>query len=304
MSAVDATPTTAGARAGADGDAHGRAAGASFEELEAAARRVRESIVRTTHVASGAHVGGALSQADLLVALYHRYLRVRVDDPAWPDRDRFVLSKGHGRIGLVATLADRGFFTADRVAGYGAEGALCVNMSAVPGIEHATGSLGHGPAVAVGLAVGLRLQGRMARTVCLVSDGELYEGSVWEAINAAAAFRCGHLTLVIDRNRLTMDGDTEAHVPLEPIDERLRAFGWDAVRCDGHAWASLCGALDRAWAAGARDRPTAIVAETVKGRGVDFMEGHPSWHYGSLDSDGLVRALASLDRYHAARSPR
>jgi transketolase len=275
---------------------------AGFAELEGAARRVRELVVRATHVASGAHVGGALSQADLLVALYHRALRVRPDEPAWPGRDRFVMSKGHGRIGLVATLADRGFFPADRIAGYGAEGALSINMTAVPGIEFATGSLGHGLGVAVGLALGLRLQGQAARTACLISDGELYEGSVWEAIAAAAAFRCGHLTMIVDRNRLTMDGHTEDLVPLEPIEDRLRAFGWDTVRCDGHAWAPLCAALERAWAAGPRDRPVAIVADTVKGRGVDYMEDQPSWHYGSLDSDGLARALASLGRYYAARS--
>lgn len=273
----------------------------SFVALEQAARRVRELVVRTTHVASGAHVGGALSQADILVALYHRTLRVRIDDPAWPARDRFILSKGHGRIGLVATLADRGMFPVDRIAGYGAEGALCVNMSAVPGVEFATGSLGHGLGVAVGIALGLRLRGLDARTVCLISDGELYEGSVWEAIAAAAAFGCGHLTMIVDRNRLTMDGETEANVPLEPIEDRLRAFGWDSVRCDGHDWPALCGALDRAYATEARARPVAIVADTVKGRGVDFMENHPSWHYGSLDSDGLTRALASLARYYAAR---
>lgn len=272
-----------------------------FADLERAARRVRELVIRATHVASGAHVGGALSQADLLVALYHRALRVRPDEPAWPGRDRFVLSKGHGRVGLVATLADRGFFPVERIAGYGAEGALAINMSSVPGVELATGSLGHGLGVAVGLALGLRVQGSAARTVCLISDGELYEGSVWEAIACAAAFRCGHLTMIVDRNRLTMDGDTEANVPLEPIDDRLRAFGWDVVRCDGHAWAPLCAALDRAWASGPRDRPVAIVADTVKGRGVDYMEGHASWHYGSLDSEGLERALASLARYYAAR---
>ncbi len=269
--------------------------------LERAARRIREQVVRTTHTASGAHVGGALSQADLLVALYHRALRVRPTEPSWPERDRFILSKGHGRIGLVATLADRGFFAADRVAGYGAEGALCVNMSAVPGVEHATGSLGHGPGVAVGVALGLRLRAVDARTVCLISDGELYEGSVWEAIAAAAAFQCGHLILIVDRNRLTMDGATEDLVPLEPIDDRLRAFGWDTERCDGHAWPALCAALDRAYATEARARPRAIIADTIKGCGVDFMEGHPSWHYGSLDSEGLTRALASLDRYYARR---
>lgn len=273
----------------------------TFVALEQAARRVREAVVRTTHVASGAHVGGALSQADILVALYHRSLRVRVDDPSWPERDRFILSKGHGRIGLVATLSDRGLFPADRIAGYGAEGALCVNMSAVPGVEFATGSLGHGLGVAVGLALGLRLRGLEARTVCLISDGELYEGSVWEAIATAAAFRCGHLTMIVDRNRLTMDGDTEANVPLEPIEDRLRAFGWDTVRCDGHAWPALCAALDRAYAVDVRGRPLAIVADTIKGCGVDYMAGQASWHYGSLDSDGLARALASLARYYAAR---
>jgi transketolase len=266
-----------------------------MEPLEPVARRIRESILRIVHDAGSGHVGGSLSQTDLLVALYYRHLRLDPSRPAWEERDRFVLSKGHGGLGLAAILADKGFFPADDLKHFGKTGhplGMHMDHGKVPGIEASTGSLGHGFGVAVGIALGAKLQKKDWRTVCMISDGELYEGSVWEAAMAAPALGLGRLTLIVDRNRLTMDGFTEKELPLEPIAKKLEAFGWRALEIDGHDFAAIDGAIRSAFADGAR--PTAIVAATVKGKGVDFMENVAKWHYGALDSEMFERALASV----------
>jgi transketolase len=269
-----------------------------------AARRVRERILDVVHHAGSGHVGGSLSQADVLVALYHRYLRVDPARPGWPERDRFVLSKGHGGLGLAAVLAGRGFFDGAELERFGESGSrlgMHMHHEEVPGVEASTGSLGHGLGMAVGMALGARVQGLAWRTFCLVSDGECYEGSTWEAALAAPAFRLGRLVVIVDRNRLTMDGATEALVPIEPLEDKWRAFGWRTARADGHDLDALCGALDGLVAADAAEgRPALLVADTVKGSGVDFMEDAPRWHYGGLDSADHARALASVARRYAA----
>jgi transketolase len=267
------------------------------QRLRALARRTRERILRIVYDSGSGHVGGALSQADLLVALYHRYLAVDPTRPAWPERDRFVLSKGHGGLGLAAVLADRGFVTEEELATFGHTGsALGMHMDhrRVPGVEASTGSLGHGLGLAVGMALGARLAGLPSRTYCLLSDGECYEGSTWEAALAASAFQLGRLIAIVDRNRLTMDGFTEDEVPLEPLAAKWEAFGFQTWSCDGHDYAAICGALDAIVARGERDRPAALIADTVKGKGVDFMEDQAKWHYGALDSAMYARALASV----------
>ncbi len=263
--------------------------------LRDAARRVRERIVETVWAAGAGHVGGALSQTDLLVALYHKFLRVDPADPRWPERDRFVLSKGHGGIGLACVLADRGFFPVEELRAFGRTGhrlGMHLDHGRVPGVEASTGSLGHGLGIAVGLALGARVQRQAWRTFCLLSDGECYEGSVWEAALAAPALGLARLTAIVDRNRLTMDGMTEALVPLEPLVEKWRAFGWRALACDGHDFAAIAGALASAIAD--ETRPTVVIADTVKGKGVDFMEGVAKWHYGGLDATDYARALACV----------
>jgi transketolase len=269
------------------------------QRLRGIARRTRERILRIVHDSGSGHVGGALSQADLLVALYHRYLSVDPARPAWPERDRFVLSKGHGGLGLAAVLADRGFVSDEDLATFGKTGsALGMHMDhrRVPGVEASTGSLGHGLGLAVGMALGARLAGLPSRTYCLLSDGECYEGSTWEAALAASAFKLGRLVALVDRNRLTMDGFTEDEVPLEPLAAKWEAFGFQVWSCDGHSFAQICAALDAILARGESDRPAAIIAATVKGKGVDFMEDQAKWHYGALDSAFYERALASVRR--------
>lgn len=270
---------------------------AEVRRLERIARRIRTQILHIVFHAGSGHVGAALSQADLLVALYYRTLRLSADAPDAPDRDRFVLSKGHGGLGLVPILADLGLIAEADLATFGTTGsALGMHMDhrRVPGIEASTGSLGHGLGIALGMALGARMRGLASRTFCLLSDGECYEGSVWEAAIAAAAHRVDGLVALLDRNHLTMDGFTEREVPLEPLADKWRAFGWRVEVCDGHDFAQLCAALDRCVAE--PERPSIAIADTVKGKGVDFMEAQPRWHYGALDSEMYRRALASVAR--------
>ncbi len=267
--------------------------------MRQASLRVRESILQIVHDAGSGHVGGALSQADILVALYHRALRYDLARPDWAQRDRFILSKGHGGLGLAAVLADCGLIEPGALANFGHTGsALGMHMDhrQVSAVETATGSLGHGLGIATGMALGVRLRRWPSRTVCLLSDGECYEGSTWEAALAAAGEGLDQLIAIVDRNRLTMDGFTEQEVPLEPLADKWRAFGWRAITCDGHDHDALSGALAQAFTPESPGRPSVIIADTVKGKGVDFMENEARWHYGALDSDMLARALASARR--------
>jgi transketolase len=260
------------------------------------ARRTRDSILALVYESGSGHVGAALSQADILVALYYRTLRIDAARPDWPERDRFVLSKGHGGLGLVPILAERGFFPAAQLETFGRSGSalgMHLDHRRVPGIEASTGSLGHGLGIALGMALGAKKQNLASRTFCLLSDGECYEGSIWEAAIAAPAFALSRLCAIIDRNRLTMDGFTEQEVPLEPLAKKWEAFGWRVFSCDGHDFDELCAVLDAA-TENDSERPAMIIANTVKGKGVDFMEDQPKWHYGALDSAMYARARASL----------
>jgi transketolase len=270
------------------------------------ARRVRARILEVVHESDGGHVGGALGEVEILVALYFRSLRVDPARPAWRDRDRFVLSKGHGSLGLAVVLAERGFVADDDLAAFGRPGSslgMHLDRRRVRGVEASTGGVGHGLGVAVGMALGAKMQRLKSRTVCLLSDGECYEGSTWEAAVAAPALGLSRLVAVVDRNRLTAGGATEEAVPLEPLADKWRAFGWKVAACDGNDFASLCPALDRALA-GKGDKPTCVIASTVKGKGVDFMENASAWHYGSIDGELLERAKAQLERPVAHRARR
>ena len=268
--------------------------------LETRARETREGILKVVYESGSGHVGGALSEVEVLVALYDRLLRISPETATAPDRDRFVLSKGHGGLGLAVVLADRGFLPREELATFGKTGSrlgMHMDHGKVPGIEASTGSLGHGLGIAVGMALGTRTQKLPSRTLCLASDGECYEGSTWEAAAFAGGLHLDNLVLVIDRNGLTMDGDTEREMPLEPLDEKWRAFGWRVLACDGHDLEALVPALETALAPSGK--PTVVIARTVKGKGVDFMEGASKWHYGALDSEAYARALASVTRARA-----
>ncbi|MFB7981913.1 transketolase [Streptomyces vinaceus] len=248
------------------------------------ARRARQRVVELA-ARKAVHLGAALSMTDLLAVLYTRGLRYRPDRPDWPDRDLLVLSKGHGAYGLYAVLAELGVIEADLATLPGHP------SDSVPGVEAATGALGHGLSIGCGMALGARLAGLDQRVVVVTGDGELDEGSNWEAAQFAAHHRLGNLVAVVDRNRLQQEGDTETVNALEPLADKWRAFGWRVAEADGHDTAAITDAL-----AGLRsgDGPAVLIAHTVKGKGVPFAEGDPAWHMGSLDAQQLRTALAAL----------
>lgn len=267
---------------------------------------IRLETVRLARIAGAGHYTSTFSAAELLATLYYHQLRYRPEEPQWPDRDRFILSKGHAAIGLYPVLADVGFFAPELLDTYSRLGSPFgdhPDMRKVPGIDFSSGSLGHGLSVSVGIALAGRVQRRSYRTYCMVGDGELAEGQIWEAAMAAGHYRLGALTCVVDRNQLGIDGPTEEIMSVEPLSEKFAAFGWEVQRIDGHDLSEVVKALGSPHAA-ADGPPRAIIADTVKGRGVRRMELNLQWHVGNLagaDYDDVVAELLH-DRVLAGRS--
>lgn len=258
------------------------------------ALRIRLGSLSTISAAGLGHVGGDFSVADILAVLYGGVLRVDPADPDWVERDRFVMSKGHAAASLYTALALRGFFPESELATFAANDSRLgghPNRRKTPGVETNTGPLGHGLPVAVGMATGAQLRGATWQTFVVVGDGEMQEGSNWEAIMYAAHRRLSSLTLIVDRNRLQQGAGTEETNALDPIGAKLRAFGWDAYVVDGHSVAELWSALR---APHDSDRPRAIVADTVKGKGVSFMEGLAAWHHKVPSAEQVDLAVAEL----------
>lgn len=264
------------------------------DTLDAVATRIRSHVVDMCAGPEGGHLGGAFSCADVLAALYFSVLNVDPRRPDDPDRDRFLLSKGHAAVGLYATLAERGFFPVEELAGYGRPGSRLMGhpVRAVPGVEMPTGSLGHGLALGCGFALAARYAGRDSRTFVLLGDGELQEGSVWEAAIAAASLRLDRLVAVVDRNGLQLTGSTEGVAPMEPLADRWRSFGWAVRDVDGHDPAQLADHLDAApWEPG---KPSVLIARTVKGQGLPFLAGRSASHYVTLSPRNHARAVRAL----------
>ena len=265
------------------------------QRLKDIARELRLTVIDVMAWSGGAHVGGSLSIIDILTILYFKYLDVHPADPQWDERDRFVLSKGHAAAGLIPVLAKRGFFPEETLKTFnhfGSPFAMHPDSNKVIGCDASAGSLGHGLSMAVGMALGARQRKMPWKTVCLMGDGECCEGSVWEAAMSAPHFKLGNLIGIVDRNRFMIDGETEDVMPLEPFADKWRAFGWDVVEVDGHDFDQLDEALAKAWAA--TDVPVLILAHTIKGKGVDFMENNVVYHYASADSELCARAKASI----------
>jgi transketolase len=272
-----------------------------IRKLQDKARQLRCDMVDVTVWAGGAHIGGSLSMADVLTALYYHYLDVRPDEPEWQGRDRFVLSKGHGGLGLSCVLADKGYFDKDLLREFNhfkSPFGMHLDGNKVKGVDASTGSLGHGLSMALGMALGARFQKQTWRTYCMLGDGECDEGSVWEAAMAAAHFKADTLTAFVDRNHMMIDGLTEDVMSLEPFADKWRAFGWNVLQIDGHDFAQIGEAVEGAQAK--QGAPTVIICETVKGKGVDFMEAQVKWHYGSIDSELAAKAKASIMAGRAA----
>jgi transketolase len=280
---------------------------ATVERLEGKALEMRKRLLRLAS-RTNLHIGGDLSMTELMTVIFEYLMRVDPERPTWDDRDRFVLSKGHGAGALYISMANRGFFDVEEIyATYGELGSRfgmhpCRNH--LPGVETSTGSLGHGLSVAVGLALAARLDGRTNRAVTLIGDGELNEGTIWEAVMAAAQFRLGNLIAFVDKNDMTMDGETDDVMQVNPVDAKFSAFGWNVVAVDGHDVSALVDAVDRL-PDPASDRPTVVIAQTVKGRGIAFMENTTKWHSGQIDEATLEQCYAELDdRYAGAKGAR
>jgi transketolase len=262
-------------------------------ELTESCARIRRMILDIVVAAGKGHVGGSLSAVEILVALYHGgVLRVDAAKPLAPGRDRFIMSKGHACEALYAVLADRGFFPAAELPRLGRDGSMLGGHPdrRVPGVEADTGSLGNGLGVGAGMAFAAKLDQAAWRTYALLGDGECYEGSVWEALMFAAHHALDNLTAIIDRNQLCVLDRTEDCNRLEPLDDKLRAFGWDVAAVDGHDVAALLAALS----APRRGKPLAVIANTVKGKGVSFMENDMRWHHGLPKGELLKQARQEL----------
>jgi transketolase len=273
---------------------------AEHAALAAAAHRVRERILLMGASEVGAHVGGSLSAADLLTVLYGSVLRVRPEEPDWPDRDWFLLSKGHAAAGLYAVLAEYGFLPDAECAQYGTAGSRLAGhpLRRVPGVELPTGSLGHGLSLACGVALAARRLGHRRRAYTLLGDGELQEGSVWEAAATAAHLGLDNLVAVVDRNGWQISGRTEDCVSLEPLGARWAGFGWAVREVDGHDLAALSAVF--ADLPAEPGRPTVVLARTVKGSGVPVFEDRRKSHFVKLSESLYARAGAGL-RNRAAR---
>lgn len=258
-------------------------------------KKMRAHIVEMLAAAGSGHPGGSLSATDIIATLYFKHMHVDPGNPLWEDRDRFVLGKGHAAPALYAALAMRGFFPEEelitlRKIGSRLQGHPC--RTETPGVDMSTGSLGQGLSVANGMALAGRLDGRDYYVYCIMGDGELQEGQVWEAAMSAAHYRLDHIIAFVDHNGLQIDGPNSQVMNVEPIDEKFRAFGWNAMRIDGHDLDAIDAAIIAAKAT--EGKPTVIVCETVKGKGVSFMENVVDWHGVAPNAEQAKRALAEL----------
>lgn len=262
--------------------------------LEAQARQIRRNVWRALRAGGSGHAGGSSSAADMLAALYFHRLRVRASEPEWPERDRFVLSKGHANAALGAVLAQAGFIDdaiLDRFYGFESPFGMHPDIK-VPGVEMCTGALGHGLAIAMGMALGARIQAQAFHTFVMLGDGELHEGSNWEAAMGAAHYRLTNLTALVDHNKIAQSGRVTELVAVDPLADKWRAFGWAVREIDGHDMAAVVAALDGV--PFHPERPSVVIAHTVKGKGVSFAEDTYLWHSNSVDDDIYERALGEL----------
>jgi len=268
-----------------------------IKDLEDKARLFRREILEMTYKAGSGHPGGSMSAVDIITALYYYKMRIDPKNPDWEDRDRFILSKGHVCPALYAVLAELGFFPKEALWTLRQPGSILQghpDMRKTPGIEMSTGSLGQGLSVAVGMALAARLDKKDYKVYCMLGDGEVQEGNIWEGAMFAAHQKLDNLIAILDRNRLQIDGFTEDVMSLEPLADKWKAFGWEVVELkDGNDMRQILTALDKATKI--KGKPTIIIANTVKGKGVSFMENQVEYHGRALRPDEMERARKELE---------
>lgn len=259
------------------------------------AKKIRSEALKMVARANASHIGGALSMADLLAVLFSGVLNIRPQDPSWNFRDRFILSKGHSCTSLYATLALKNFFQIEELESYGQDGSQLMSHIShhVPGVEFSTGSLGHGLPFGCGKALAAKRSGKNWRTFVMLSDGELDEGSNWEAILFAPQHKLDNLVAIVDYNKIQSLGSVADVMELDPLADKFRAFRWGVKEIDGHNHKAIHEALSTLPLE--PGKPSCLIAHTIKGKGVDFMENNLQWHYSSPKPDQLAEALSQLD---------
>ena len=263
--------------------------------LSITACKVRMGEIEGTYHAKSGHPGGSLSFADIFTYLYFKEMNIDPKDPKNPDRDRFVLSKGHTAPGLYAALANRGYFPVEDLKTLRHIGSYLQghpNMNTTPGVDMSTGSLGQGVSVAAGMALGAKYENKNLRVYTATGDGEIQEGQIWEALMFAAHYKLDNLCVIVDNNNLQIDGEVSKVMSPYPIDEKLKAFGFEVICIDGHSFDEIEAAFEKAKTV--KGRPTASIAKTVKGKGVSFMENQASWHGTAPNGEQYETAMSEL----------
>ena len=267
----------------------------SLEELQAISKRVRREIIEMIGAAKSGHPGGSLSAVEIVVELYFDYMRIDPRNPKWPDRDRFILSKGHGAPVLYAVMAEAGYTPLDQLNTLRQLGSIYQghpDVRFMPSLEASTGSLGQGLSLAIGMGLAARLDGRGFRTYVMLGDGEIQEGQIWEAAMSAAFHKVDNIVAIVDYNGIQLDGFVKDIMEVAPLAEKWRAFGLHTLEIDGHNLPVIQKALREAEAT--KGKPTCIVAHTVKGKGVSFMENNPKFHGMAPTADEMKLALQEL----------
>lgn len=266
-----------------------------LNELMERAKKIRQHIIRMTNEAGSGHPGGSLSAVEILVCLYFKIMKHDPKDPHWPERDRFILSKGHAAPALYAVLAEAGYLPIEELMTLRKLGCRLQghpSMTATPGVEMSTGSLGHGLAVANGMALAAKLDRKLNRIYVLCGDGEMDVGEIWESAMLASHYKLDNVTMYLDRNMLQLDGPTEQIMSIEPIADKWKAFGWHVQEIDGHNMREIVMATEHT--KNTRGKPSVIICHTVKGKGVSFMEGTIHFHGKAPNKDECAKALEEL----------
>ncbi len=270
---------------------------ADIKKLEQMANRIRINVVKMVANAGSGHLGGSMSEVDILAVLYGHVMRFDPKNPDWQDRDRFVLSKGHGAFGLYCTFAEVGILPEDQLMTAYSVDSPCQahpEKGRCPGVEMSSGALGQGLSAGIGMALGSRMKGRDVRVYVVMGDGECNEGQVWEAMMCAPKYKLDNLTAIIDYNKLSLSDATCEVMSLEPLVDKVKAFGWNAFECNGHCVKELVEAFDKAKNT-KNEKPNLIIAHTIKGKGVSYLQGKQECHAVSMPLDKVITTLQELN---------